>query len=99
MSAMIQRKCSNCGTWNGNVDYCIKCNSVISLEEEDRIRTEQFEEEQKNHPKGKIDLLIEKYKNYDNIFVKGTFYIFYSVYLVFFVICAFLAWLTLMSQA
>ena len=99
MSAMIQRKCSNCGTWNGDVDYCIKCNSVVSLEEEDRIRTAKFIEEQKNRPKDKLDLLIEKYKNHNNIIVKGIFYIFYSIYIVFAGIGAFMAWLTLMSQA
>jgi hypothetical protein len=96
---MIERKCRKCGTWNKDEDYCNNCGAVISLKEEERIETEIKIQEEKNKPKDKIDLFVEKYKNHNNIIVKGIFYIFYSIYLVFAAIGAFLAWLTLLSQA
>ena len=96
---MLQIKCKSCKTWNVDVDYCINCNAVISMEEEARLEDEVIAEAIRNKPKSKLDLVIEKYKNHPNIIVKGIFYIFYSVYFIVMSIGAFLAWLTLMSQA
>ena len=96
---MVERKCTNCKTWNQDVDYCINCNAVISLKEEERIETEIKIEIERNKPKDKIDLFVEKYKNHPNLIVRGIFYIFYSVYLVFAGIGALLAWMTVLSQA
>ena len=94
---MLQIKCRSCQTWNNDRDYCINCNSVISIQEEERIENAKKKEIERNKPKDKIDLFVEKYKNHSNIFIKGTFYMFYSVYLIFAGIGAFFAWLTLMA--
>lgn len=96
---MLQIKCRKCKTWNDGGDYCKKCNAVISMEEEERLDIEVKKEIERNKPKDKIELFIEKYKNHNNLILRGIFYIFYSVYLLFTAIGMFLAWLTLMSQA
>jgi len=96
---MLQIKCKSCQTWNTDVDYCTTCNTVISMEEEARLEDEIYAEKIRNKPKSKLDIFIEKYKNHPNIIVKGIFYIFYSVYFIVMSIGAFMAWLTLMSQA
>ncbi len=69
------------------------------MREEERLETEIKKEIERNKPKDKFDLLVEKYKHHDNLFLRGIFYIFYSIYLVFAAIGGFLAWLVLMSQA
>lgn len=96
---MLQIKCRKCKTWNDGGDYCKNCNAVISMREEERLETEIKKEIERNKPKDKIDLFIEKYKNHNNIILRGIFYLFYSIYLVFAAIGGFLAWLTLISQA
>jgi hypothetical protein len=96
---MVEIKCKSCNTWNTDADYCKNCNAVISMEEEARLETEIYEESIKNKPKSKFDLFIEKWKAHPNFILKIFFYIFYSVYLVLAGIGAFMAWLTLMSQA
>ena len=96
---MLQIKCKNCKTWNTDVDYCTNCNAVISMEEEARLEDEVHRIKIENQPDSKIDKLIKKYKNHPNFIIRGIFYIFYSVYFIVMSIGAFMAWLTLMSQA
>lgn len=96
---MIQRRCKKCGTWNGDVHYCTNCGAVISTEEEERLEHKKKKEIEANKPKDKIDLFVEKYKNHQNPIVKGIFYIFYSVYIVFAAIGAVLAWMMALTQA
>ncbi|MGV6861752.1 MAG: hypothetical protein ACWA41_08255 [Putridiphycobacter sp.] len=96
---MLQIKCRKCKTWNDGGDYCVNCGAVISMKEEERLSIKKKKEEALNQPKDKFTLFIEKYKNHPNILIKGIFYIFYSVYMVFAAIGAFLAWITVMSQA
>jgi len=96
---VLQIKCRSCKTWNDGGDYCVKCNAVISMREEERIETEIKKEIERNKPKDKFELFIEKYKSHPNIVLRGIFYIFYSVYMVFLAIGAALAWMTLLAQA
>lgn len=96
---MVEIKCRSCNTWNKDVDYCVNCNAVISMEEEAKIEAEIEAEKIRNIPKSKFDVFVEKWKNHPNILLKAVFYVFYSVYFIFTGIGAVLAWLTLMSQA
>jgi len=96
---MIEIKCRACKTWNTNADYCVNCNAVISMEEEARLETEKYVQVLRNKPKSKLDLFIENWKNHPNFILKAIFYVLYSVYFIFASIGAFLAWLTLMTQA
>ena len=80
---MLQIKCRKCKTWNDGGDYCSNCGAVISMEEEERIEIEIKKEIERNKPKDKFELLVEKYKHHDNLILRGIFYIFYSIYLVF----------------
>lgn len=96
---MLQIKCRKCKTWNSGGDYCSNCGSVISMEEEERIETEIKKEIERQKPEDKWKLWVKKYKNHKNLIMRGVFYLFYSVYLIFAGIGMFLAWLTLLSQA
>jgi hypothetical protein len=96
---MLQIKCRKCNTWNNGGNYCEKCGAVISMEEEERLAQKIKKEELAKSPKDKFTLFIDKYKHHPNFVLRGIFYIFYSVYLIFAAIGGFLAWLTLMSQA
>lgn len=96
---MVEIKCKSCNTWNTDADYCKNCNAVISMEEEARLEVELQAEIIRNKPKTKTDIFLEKWKNHPNFILKGFYYIFYSIYLIFASIGAVIAWLTLMTQA
>ena len=96
---MLQIKCKKCKTWNDGGDFCLKCNAVVSMEEEEHLEIVIKKEIKRNKPKDKIELFIEKYEHHNNLILRGIFYIFYPVYLLFSAIGLFLAWLILMSQA
>lgn len=96
---MVEIKCRQCNTWNTDKDYCSNCNAVISMEEEAKIEAENQAAIIRNKPKSKFDIFVENWKNHPNLFLKAIYYILYSVYFVFASVGAFLAWLTLMSQA
>lgn len=69
------------------------------MQEEERLEIEIKKEIERNKPKDKFQLFIKKYKHHNNLILRGIFYIFYSVYMVFVGIGMFLAWMTLISQA
>jgi len=96
---MVEIKCKSCNTWNIDADYCSNCNAVISMEEEAKLEAEIEAEKIRNKPKSKFDIFVENWKNHPNLIFKGIYYILYSIYFIFASIGAFLAWLTLMSQA
>jgi|GEM_PF-1668319 len=96
---MVEIKCKSCNTWNIDADYCSNCNVVISMEEEAKLEAKIEAKKNKNKPKSKFDVFIENWKNHPNLILKGVFYILYSIYFIFASVGAFLAWLTLMSQA
>lgn len=96
MSTNIQRKCSHCGTWNKNVDYCSNCNQPISLQEIEKKAAKVKAIIAKNKPKDKIDLAIEKLKHHPFFLVRWIFTIVQGIFLVFMaigsLIAYFIAW-------
>jgi methionyl-tRNA synthetase len=87
---MLQIKCRTCNSWNDGGDYCKNCGAVISMEEEERLSLKQKKEQLEKEPKDKFTLFVEKYKHHHNIVIRNVFYIFYSVYMIFTAIGAFL---------
>lgn len=92
---MAQRKCSKCQHWNEGKDYCEKCQTALSAkamsEERDLLRVEA----EKNKPKDKLQLWIEKIKNHKNLLVRLTYNFLYSIWAIYMGFVAFFVWLTI----
>ncbi len=95
---MIQIKCRKCNSWNNGGDYCKNCNAVISMREQERLETKAKQDAEDAKPDDKLDIIIKKYRHHKYFIVRAIFYVFYSIYLIFAAIGAFLAWLLVMSQ-
>jgi len=89
----IERKCTACGTWNSDNDYCSKCGTVLSpvLIEEERER--KREELRENLPPSKLELFIVRWKNSRLILLRWIYYVLYTIGFIFFAFGAFVAWL------
>ncbi len=88
----VQRKCPNCGTWNGDEDYCVSCNTLLSpvIIEEKR---EEEREKRRYRPPTKFDLFIERWKNSKYWAMRILYKILYTIGMIFAGIAAFFAWL------
>ena len=91
---MAEIKCSKCGTWNKDLDYCATCSELISpiLIEEEREKVR--EEIRQNTPPTKLDIFIEKWKNSRFFLIRAVYYILYSIGFIFFSVAGFFAWLS-----
>jgi len=96
---MIERKCSNCGTWNNDEDYCKSCGTALSPKALDKQKTEQLKKEAAAIPPSKVDVFLEKAKTSKYLVVRIGYYIFYSIFLVLGAFGAFIAWLAAMANA
>ncbi|TCK67960.1 hypothetical protein DFQ05_1744 [Winogradskyella wandonensis] len=86
-------KCSKCGTYNKNKDYCDNCGALISYKKkrEQRIEEEKtirFEKAKKKPPN-----FIEKLRAHQNLAYRILGWILYSGFAVVSAIGAFIAWL------
>jgi len=89
----IQRKCTSCGTWNLDNDYCSSCNTLISpiiIEEE---REKAREERRKNVPLSKTDIFINNWKNSRFFLLRWLYKIVYTISVIFIAIASFFAWM------
>ena len=96
MSHTIQRRCTKCGLWNGNVDYCEACSHPISIKVVEKIEQKQKEELAAIQPKDKLDIMAEKYKNHPFFLVRWIYFILNSIFMIFMgigsLIAYFIAW-------
>lgn len=97
MAFISKIKCSNCGTFNTNKDYCENCGELINpklkREISNQKRLEQQEEDERNRVKGKFELFIERNRNHKNIFIRLFFQLLYGIWFIVMAIGAFIAWL------
>ena len=91
---MAQRKCLKCQHWNKGKDYCEKCQTPLSAVAIAKERELFLIETERNKPKDKTDLWLEKVQNHKSWFVRATYSLFYSIWAIFMAIVAFLIWLT-----
>ena len=95
---MIERKCLKCGTWNKDEDFCINCLEPISPVEIEKAETKAKLAEEANKPKDKFEILAEKMKNHDSVFIRFMYKIAYSIGMVFAAIGGFFAWMVAMAN-
>lgn len=97
MAFQSKIKCSNCGTFNTNSDYCENCGALINpklkREKSDQKRHDDREEEDRNRVKGKFELFIERNLNHKFILIRLFFQLLYGIWFVVMAIGAFIAWL------
>ena len=93
---IIQRKCTHCGEWNTNLQYCQACNNPIDLKIIEKIETAEKKAIEAAKPKDKLEIWDEKLKKHPFIPLRILYYLFYSVWMVFMgigsVIAYFIAW-------
>lgn len=91
----IKRKCPECDTWNdGAADYCITCNELISPTIIEEIRKKKREDIERQKPKDKIDIFLEKWKTSRFFLVRMVYYIVYSIVAIVGGISLFFAYIT-----
>ena len=89
---LVERKCSGCGVWI-SADVCPKCGLDSNPK---RVRVQKIREvktQKESEEPEKIELLLQKWKNTKNPILKTTYWIGYSVWLVYFSILSFIAFL------
>ena len=60
---MIERKCLNCGTWNGAQHFCTNCRAAIAPEEIQKAEQAALAKELLLQKPDKLDILFEKAKH------------------------------------
>ncbi len=97
MNFQSKIKCSNCGHFNTNSDYCEKCGELINpklkRELSDQKRVDDREEEERNRKQSKFELFIERNRNHKNILIRLVFQLLYGIWFIVMAIGAFIAWL------
>jgi len=99
---MNQRKCPACGTWNeGSNKTCQACGAIVDekvVREEQKKRMTQAELAQrlKEQPDW-LNRLFGRLKNSKNPFGKLAFYVLNAMWMVYFGLLLFVAWLTFLA--
>lgn len=89
----VERKCSSCGVWNAENDFCTECGNVLSPALIENERERKREERRERVPQSNLDIFIERWKNSRFILVRWTYYVLYTIGFIFFAIGGFVAWL------
>jgi hypothetical protein len=89
----VERKCTQCGTWNGAEDRCTNCDNPISPELIEEIREEKREAIRNAKEPTWLDHFLIGWKHHRFFLVKASYYVIYTIAFIFFSIAAFFAWL------
>lgn len=94
-------KCTNCGTFNKNIDHCTSCGALISHKKKIEIKVEEVKQQQIDEAIYEIEHpnLAERLKKHPNFFLKIIGYVLYSAYMVVSIIGGALAWFIAMIAA
>jgi ribosomal protein L37E len=94
-------KCSNCGTFNEDKEYCGHCGNLISDQKKRTLREEKVKEQEIQEFIYKIENpgVAKRWMKHPNIFVKIIGWMLYSVISVVSLIGAGLAWIVAMAAA
>ncbi len=95
----VERKCKTCNTWNKDNDNCTNCGALISPSRLREIFIKKRNKRNENLPPDKFDVFLNKWKNSNNLLLKGLYYIFYSILSVFFGIAFLIAYLVALISA
>lgn len=94
-------KCSNCGVFNTDKEYCENCGELISHEKKQELKAQQVQKEilEEAIEDFQNPNLPERLKKHPNFFVKVLGWILFSIWMTVSLIGAFLAWFIAMVAA
>jgi hypothetical protein len=94
-------KCSECGLFNTNKEYCENCNTLISHEKKRALKQEAFKKSEVKKAKHKIDNpnLTERLKKHPFFLYRVVGWVLYSAFLLVSLIGGALAWFITMVAA
>jgi methionyl-tRNA synthetase len=95
---MVERKCSNCGTWNTTEDYCKNCGAAVSPAAVNKEKIRKREEEEANKEPSNFDLFLERMKTSKYLLVRMAYKVMYGITMVAGAIGAFFAWMVAMAN-
>ena len=82
------QKCPHCHTWNDDRDYCSQCHYVLNYEVQRKLEVGKKEEEHQQK-KDKVDLFLDRMKTSRYAVVRGLYFLFYWVWLIYAAIVSF----------
>ena len=88
----MERKCTSCGTWNQNNDFCSQCAQAISPRELQKAEATQLKIAKQNAPKSKLDEFVRKIKHSKNPLVRLSFKVLSFIWFVYMAILSFFLW-------
>lgn len=101
MSTVSHIKCSNCGVFNTDKEYCSSCNTLISHQKKRETRAAKIKDEEIEQVK--IELakmnLADKLKKHPFFLVKIAGWLLHSVWLLLNIIGGLVAWFVAMVAA
>lgn len=101
MSTVSHIKCSNCGIFNTDKEYCSSCNTLISHQKKRETRAAKIKDEEIEQVK--IELakmnLADKLKKHPFFLVKIAGWLLHSVWLLLNIIGGLVAWFVAMVAA
>jgi uncharacterized membrane protein YvbJ len=89
----VERKCTKCGAWNKEEDFCVNCGSSISPQQIEKERDQQREEIRKATPPSSFDVFLDRWENSPYLLIRILYKIVYGVSVVFIAIASFFAYL------
>lgn len=101
MSSVSHIKCSNCGVFNTNKEYCENCNSLISHKKKEVVRAIQVQEKEITIAKEKLEKLnfIKKMQKHPFFLAKFLGWILHFTWVVINIIGGLIAWFVAMVAA
>ena len=94
-------KCSNCGVFNEDREYCKNCGNLISYAKKQELKAAKVKQEAIDEAIEDLENpnLAERLKKHPNMFARLFGWILFSIWTVISLIGAFLAWVIAMVAA
>ena len=80
---MKEQKCSQCGHWNKNAEFCVSCEHPLTSEGLNKAYQKKIIKEDKEKKESKFFIFLEKMRTSKNILVKGTYYVLFSIWSIY----------------
>jgi uncharacterized membrane protein YvbJ len=90
---MAQRKCSECGHWNTDLDYCEKCGHLINLELQVQVEQKKKWAEKATKEPDKLDVIVDYFRYSKWWIFRAIYAVFHAVWVMVVAIISFFIYL------
>lgn len=87
--ATVSKKCPQCQTWNGEVDYCTNCGYLFSYKIQ-REKEEQERQQKQTDERNQYEVILHRFKEKPGFLNRIIYHAMNSVYIVIFLITSFI---------